>query len=364
MKLEEADKNMKVVEFDPNSIVYYDPIKSKKFKIKGLAFFEKEHKYFRLPTDCKDKVSEAVYWLANHPSGGQIRFRTNAKKIVVKIENTGDYQMCHMPATSQQGVDLYYKLKGQKKYTFFECAKFNIPTVEFESPLFDSDEKMDKDIIINLPLYEGLGKILIGIEADAKIYKAKERKDKEKIVYYGTSITQGGCVSRPGLSFTNILSRKLNTEFINLGFSGSGLGEPELAEIITQIDNVKMIVLDYEGNGGCTGHLEKYMEEFIDILRKKWPIIPIVIITKTWFTNYVFLQNEVAARKRLYDFQLNVVNQRNAKGDNNIYFIDGSKLFGNEDIDECLIDGIHPGDLGFYRIAKNLEPKLKKILNK
>ena len=95
-KVEDVDKNMKATIEDPNSLVYFNPLNDKRFKIEGLAFVEQEKKYFRLPIDCKDKVTEAVYWLAGHPSGGQIRFKTNANKISVKIKNQGDYLMCHM----------------------------------------------------------------------------------------------------------------------------------------------------------------------------------------------------------------------------------------------------------------------------
>lgn len=363
-KIEDVDVNMKATTVDPNSIVYYNPMKSKKFAIEGLGFFDKEKEYFRLPKDCKDKVSESVYWLSAQPSGGQIRFKTNAKKISVKVKNHGDYQMCHMAATGQQGVDLYYRLKGQKHYTFFTCAKFSEPTSEFESVIFQADEKMDKEIIINLPLYEGLEEILIGVEADATISKPKKHKRNGKIIVYGTSITQGGCASRPGMSYTNILSRRLDIEFINLGFSGSGLGEPIMSKLINEIDDISMLVLDYEANGGCTGHLEKHMEEFIDIFRSKHPVTPILIITKIPFSNYVFMKEERELRQRVFNFQQNVVKQRNENGDENIYFFDGNKLFGDKDILESTVDGLHPTDLGFYRMANILEPLFKKILKK
>ena len=144
-KVEDVDKNMKAVVEDPNALTYINPIDDKRFKIEGLAFFEQEKKYFRLPTDCKDKVTEAVYWLAGQPSGGQIRFKTNAKKISVKIKNQGDYLMCHMACTGQQGVDLYYKRKQDKEYKFFTCAKFSAPATEFESVIFSSDEHEEKE---------------------------------------------------------------------------------------------------------------------------------------------------------------------------------------------------------------------------
>ena len=362
-KVEDVDKNMKAVVEDPNALTYINPIDDKRFKIEGLAFFEQEKKYFRLPTDCKDKVTEAVYWLAGQPSGGQIRFKTNAKKISVKIKNQGDYLMCHMACTGQQGVDLYYKRKQDKEYKFFTCAKFSAPATEFESVIFSSDEHEEKEIIINLPLYEGLAEILIGVDKNAYIKKPRNHKQKGKVVIYGTSITQGGCASRPGMSFTNILSRKLDCEFINLGFSGSGLGEPEVAHIIATIKDVSMLILDYEANGGATGDMKHNLEYFIDIFREKYPLTPVVVISKVLNTTTVFNQKEIEKRKFYLNFQANCVEKRKEKGDENIYFIDGSTLLDKDGF-ECFVDGCHPTDFGFFQMARSLKPIIGKILKK
>lgn len=360
-KIEEVDKYMKADNTNDSSIIYYNPKEDNNFKVLGLAFFEKEHKYFRLPTKCKDKVSEAVYWLASQPSGGQIRFKTNAKKIVVKMKNKGDYTMCHMAKTGQQGVDLYYRLKGQKGYTFYTCSKFNVPDIEFESTIFESDDEEIKDIIINLPLYEGIEYILIGINKNAIIYPNKY-KDKGRVVVYGTSITQGGCASRPGMSYTNILSRKLKYEFINLGFSGSGLGENEMAKIINTISNVKMLILDYDANGGATGDMYNNLEPFIDTFKSKHKKTPIIVISKTPFSVDELNNEATAKRYKLFRFQRDVVRERRmVRKDKYIYFIDGNTLLGNKDIYECSVDGIHLTDLGFYRMANNLYKELKEI---
>lgn len=364
MKIEEVDVNMKGNIVHEKGFIYFNPKEDKHFSIEGLAFFDKEKEYFRLPIDCKDKVTEAVYWLSSHPSGGQIRFQTNAKQISVKIKNKGDYQMCHMAATGQQGVDIYYRLKGQKNYTFFNCAKFVEPTSEFESIIFQSDEMMDKDIIINLPLYEGLEEILIGLNEEATLKAPKKRKKEGRVVIYGTSVTQGGCASRPGMSFTNILSRKLDMEFINLGFSGSGLGEPNVARLINEISDIRLLILDYEANGGATGDLYHNMEEFIDIFRSLHPQTPILIMSKHPFSCYIFSKEEREKRQFYLNFQSEVVRKRKEKGDDNIYFMNGNLLFGSKDIYESCVDGLHPTDLGFYRIATTLYPILKKILNK
>ncbi len=99
---------------------------------------------------------------------------------------------------------------------------------------------------MNFPLYNGVKSIYIGIDENSKLENPEMVSTSGKIIIYGTSITQGGCVSRPEIVYSNILSRKLGMEFINLGFSGNGKGEPELAHLINEISDVKMNYLEAE----------------------------------------------------------------------------------------------------------------------
>lgn len=359
--LEKYDKNMiaNVIESDEN-YDYYD-VKQPPFRIEGLAWFEKEKKWDRIGEQYKDKVSEAVAWLSTHPAGGQMYFHTNAKTIVIKVKLADKANMIHMPATGQTGFDLYFKTNDMKEYQFFTTSTYPYGNDTYTAVIFRSDTAFDKDILIHFPLYMGVKEVYIGLEKGATLTYATPHQHEGRVVVYGTSITQGGCACRPGTAYLNLLSRKLDIEFINLGFSGSGLGELIMADLINEIENVKMIVLDYEANGGCTGHLEKYMEEFIDILRTKHPYTPILVITKPPFSNYLFMQKEVEERKRIYHFQKNLVSRRR-KTDKQIYFFDGQQLYGKEDIFESSVDGLHPTDLGFYRMYKALYPTFYKIL--
>lgn len=364
VKITDVDKKMGAYVDDSTNMVFYNPLLNDNFIIEGLPFINEHKQYFRIPIDQQKKVTDAVWWLSAQPSGGQIRFKTDSKKISVKIKSKGDYLMCHMPKTGQQGVDLYFKLNNQKTYQFFTCAKFNAPCDEFESIIFEADNKANKEIIINLPLYEGLHEILIGVEKDAIIKKARKHKLEGKVVIYGTSVTQGGCASRPGMSFTNILSRKLDVEFVNLGFSGSGLGEVELAHIINRIDNKNLVILDYDANGGATGDMEYNLEPFIDTIRSKNPSIPILVISKLPFPPVQFFQKEIDKRNKFYNIQKDMVNKKAALGDKNIYFLDGYELYNHKDAHEFSVDGYHPTDLGFYMIAKKLYPIIRKLIKK
>ena len=192
--------------------------------------------------------------------------------------------------------------------------------------------------------------MFIGLEKESVLKEPPPFSFPGKIVIYGTSITQGCCVSRPGMAYSNILSRKLDAQFVNLGFSGNGRGEPALARLINQIPDVGLIILDYEANAHET--IVNTLDPFLDILREKHPDTPILIMSKIRYADVPFMHRR--------DFQRNLVEKRNDAGDTNIYFLDGSTVLG-DDYHECTVDGVHPTDLGSKRIADALMEAIHNI---
>jgi lysophospholipase L1-like esterase len=218
-----------------------------------------------------------------------------------------------------------------------------------------------RNITLNFPLYNGVNFLWIGVDQGSVVQAPPTFNQAGKIVVYGTSITQGGCVGRPGMAYTNILSRNLDMQFVNLGFSGNGRGEPALAHLITQIEGTRCIVLDYEANAGMT--IKETLGPFLDILREKHPDIPILIMSKI---RYSYDQEGSASYAKwmdLRDFQKEMVIKRKNAGDGHIHFLDGSTVLGS-DYDECTVDGVHPNDLGSLRIAFAMQPVIEGILNK
>ncbi|GAG92141.1 unnamed protein product [marine sediment metagenome] len=163
------------------------------------------------------------------------------------------------------------------------------------------------------------------------------------------------------MAYSNILSRKLDVAFVNLGFSGNGRGEPALAHLINQISGTSFIILDYEANAGKT--IVNTLGPFVTILREKHPDTPILIMSKIRYARTPVgspAYNDLMSRR---DFQKNLVDERRSAGDENIYFLDGSEVLG-DDYDECTVDGSHPTDLGSARIADALLPAIEDILAK
>lgn len=355
--VESLDPNMALQKVDANGISWNDP-RQGNFRLSGFPWVKKDKVYRRLPVKPDWEITKPVNSLAWHTSGGQIAFKTNSPKILVKVELRSKSGMYHMPPTGQSGCDLYLLKNG--KWNYVKTSRFGEAAKDYQVILLEGTDKGEKEVLINLPLYNGVNSIKIGLQQGSSLKTPSPFKKNGTIVFYGTSITQGGCASRPGMSYTNILGRRLFSDVINLGFSGNGKGEPAMAHLINQIPNKSMIVLDYEAN--TYEDIKRTLEKFIDILREKNPKIPIVVLSKIIYAREINdsdILNQLIARA---EWQKNLVNKKAQAGDQNLYFINGQDLLG-ENAAECTVDGVHPTDLGFMRMADSLEPKFSSLLN-
>ena len=353
--IEKLDPNMTLEKADSKGIAWFDP-RSKPFRLVGFPWIGEDKVYRRLPVKPQWPIPGAVDSLANSTAGGQIQFQSDSPKILLRVKLRQVSGMYHMPATGQSGFDLY--AGGPLEQRYLATTRFNAKAKDYEVTLLNSSKSM-RHFALNFPLYNGVESVEVGVAAGATITPPDPYVDDGRIVVYGTSITQGGCAARPGMAYPNILSRRLNREFVNLGFSGNGKGEPALAKLINQIDRKKLIVLDYEANAGES--IRKTLGPFVDLLREKDKDIPILIISKIRYAGELFGRPQLAAAQARAQFQADFVETRRAGGDRNIHFLNGGSLLG-EHADECTVDGVHPTDLGFMIMADGIEPVIKKIL--
>ncbi len=354
---QKLDPNMALKKADAAGIVWFDP-REEPIGLAGMEWIKEEGVYRRLPLEPDWPIRKPVDELANHTAGAQIRLRTDSRRILLKVELSKRSGMYHMPATGQSGFDLYVQDDGIQRY--IRTTRFPHDTLRYQVDLFSDDEMRIRSFTLNFPLYNGVKSVLVGLEQGAAIQAPLPFAFPGKIVIYGTSITQGGCVSRPGMAYSNILSRKLDAQFVNLGFSGNGLGEPELARLINQISGTSFIILDYEANARKT--ITNTLGLFVGILRERHPEIPILIMSKIRYARETDGSSAYQLLMSNRDFEENMVSKRKAAGDDNIYFLDGSDILG-ADYFECTVDGTHPSDLGSQRIADALLPAIKEILS-
>ncbi len=309
-------------------------------------------RYLRLPLNDATRVSAGVKQLAANTSGVRIRFKTDSKFVAVSVRYSDVCRIEHMSLVGTAGLDMYTYESGKYSYRTLFLPPMNMDDF-FESIYYFDDQSM-RDITINLPLYSSVSDIYIGLDKNALLEHGERYKNKRPVVYYGSSITQGGCATRPGNSYPSIISRKLNLDFLNLGFSGNAKGEAEMAEYITTLD-MSCFVLDYDFNAPTVEFIKNTHRQFFEIVRKKNPMLPIIIMSMP-YNSWV---KDIGERKRIIKetFDLAV-----AGGDENVYFVDGEKTFDIFGGDSGTVDGTHPNDLGFMCMALELEKYMERLV--
>lgn len=325
-------------------------VNGREMYLEGKGWENTELFYDRLPLKAKGTVREPVWNLARNSAGLSLRFESDADTIYIRWELTSkNLSMPHMPATGVSGIDLYMKNEGVWRFTGNgrpSSASFSIAAFKVPDTL-----KQKREFLLYLPLYNGIKDIQIGCRKNFTIYRIDRKTAGIKpAVFYGTSITQGGCASRPGLAFTSILSRKLDIPVINLGFSGNGQMEPEMAALVSELD-ASAFVIDCMRNM-TTELVKQRAEQFISTIRSHHPEVPIILLEESDIRP-VF---PTERGKLLYT----IYSKMRAAGDINVYFFPGNDLLGNDS--EGTVDGIHPNDLGFYRHAEVLRSMLEPLL--
>lgn len=320
------------------------------FRIHGLIF--ENGQFRRIPESVAKATSQGVYDLHKHTAGGRVRFRTNSSYVAIHATMPSIGKMAHFALTGSAGFDLYIRENEKERYYGTFMPPFRI--LNGYEGIMDFGTREMREITINFPLYSEVSNLWIGLEEDAQTEGPSSYAMETPIVYYGHSITQGGCASRPGNAYPSILSRKYHCEYINLGFSGSAKGEPEIARYISGLD-MRLFVYDYDHNAPTEEHLEKTHEPMFRIIREANPDLPIVIMTATAMTHDT--DTQLRRKQIIYRTYGNAL----ARGDRNVYFLDGMTCF-DECGDGATVEGCHPNDLGFAFIAKTLDKLLMDLI--
>lgn len=321
-----------------------------RLRVHGLAWFAEDKPVLRrLPGRLQESFRKPVWDLAQHPSGGRIRFRTDSLKVGLLAQSPDPSAMHHMTSVGQNGFDLY--VDGEYIHSAWPDKQGRI------AKTWDvGAEKKLREITLYLPLYKAVTLEEVTVDVGAKIEAAKPFAVAKPVLYYGSSITQGGCASNPGLSAQAIVSRALDVDFINLGFSGNGMGEPALARAIAEIE-ASCYVLDFWGNPTPEAY-EAALGPFVDILRAKHPSTPILVVSPFYFPAEALGGAVAAAQRRKREFGRAFVEGRK---DPAMGFVDGLQLLNREQA-VGLVDGVHANSLGFWFCAKGLEPHLRRAL--
>jgi len=330
-------------------------------EVYGLHHTGEDGIFARMPVELADSINPSISSLARHTAGGRIRFRTDSPFVAIRAKRLNTFYMRHMPLSGSTGCDILVG-RSDSLRTIKMCAPIRVDDEWFEdgAPVNLKGEEFVKEvreITITLPLYGGLSEFYIGIDKDSQLLPP-EPYTYGKVVFYGSSVTQGGCATRSGNSYDNIISRMLDCDIHNLGFSGSGKGEPEVAHYIASL-NPAVVVMDYDHNAPNPEHLEATHKPFFEILRNAHPDLPVLFMSRVMPETTTLAESD-KRREIIRATYLDAV----AKGDKNVYFLDGTTVFPPDEKDFCTVDGAHPNDLGFMYMARAVMPYLLKIFNK
>lgn len=338
-----------------DKIVYKD---ASEFPFYGRIHNESDNLYGRLPLSLKEISRKPVWKLGCNSAGIAVRFRTNSTSVHVKWESLFGVVMNHMAPTGIRGLDLYALEDGKWRFVNSARPAKNDFT---EYRIISNMTPEYREFVLYLSLYDGVKSLEIGGNEGA-VFTAPaidSPKREKPIVFYGTSILQGGCVTRPGMAFTSIISRELDREVFNLGFSGNAKLDMEIAEYMASVTDPGVFVLDYAPN--CKADLiEAKAEEFFRILRDAHPDVSVIIVEPPYYPYKDF------DRKVYEDFAQRIQAQRSLykklkkSGEKKLFYIKSDQLLnGNKD---ATVDGVHYTDLGSVIHAEAIVPVIRRAL--
>lgn len=332
------------------NIKFYKPYESP-FEIFGLYGSCEENGYCRIPDSVAKATSARVVELYRNTAGGRIRFKTDSDILVIRHKGKAALTYHTTPAM-RSGYDVY--IDRPQGAICLGCTKpepFSLTEYEFTYNLGAGE----KELTVNMPLYGNVEEVSIGLRENATASRHTPYKYNTPIVFYGSSITQGACASRPGKSYEAIISRKYDLNYTNLGFSGACRAEKAIVEYMAGLP-MSAFVSDYDHNAPDHAHLEATHHALYEAIREKHPDIPYFMVTRPDF----YFNEDCIGRR---DIVMKSYLDARAAGDKKVYFIDGSAFFNGAPVGDLLLDRVHPNDEGFGRMAAYIGDVIAKVMD-
>lgn len=349
MDISEIDKNLTMCYALPNDVKWFD-IFDDPFKLYGVM--SDGDGFCRLPADLAKSVSPALYELSRNTAGGRLRFKTDSPYIAIKVKMGQTNHFSHMALANSAGFDLYENgIVGSRFVgSFVPPTDISVPYATIKA----TGDRGLRDYTLNFPSYGSPLYVSVGLKAGSQLSKTDGYRNEKPAVFYGSSITQGACASRPGIIYQNYISRRYNLDYINLGFSGNGRAEDSVVEYMSGLDMCAFFS-DYDHNAPDVEYLSNTHYKMYEKIRSVHGDIPYIMLSRPDFENEpdsgdrreVVFESYVRAKKT---------------GDRNVYYIDGQRLFGGADRGNCTTDGCHPNDLGMYRFADAVIGQLETLI--
>jgi len=323
--------------------------------VEGRGWSATERYFDRLPATARGVVPDAVWNLSRHSAGMLTGFVSDADAIQLRYSLLSDQlAMPHMPATGVSGIDLY----GRDGARWRWAAVFHPTAQQNEGALISEVDPGEREWRLYLPLYNGVESLEVGVPEGAAFRPVAPRPSRP-VVFYGTSILHGACASRPGMAWPSIVGRRLDRPTINLGFSGNGRMEIEVARLLAELD-ASAYVIDCAPN--MTGDLiRERAGPLVETIRAARPDAPIVLVEDRPY-GYGWVRRSARERNLGNRAALRAVyGELSAAGVRGMRYVESDALLG-ADYEEAMTDGSHPNDMGMTRYADAITSVLREAL--
>lgn len=351
MDISKIDKNFEIQKTtEINGNVFALPCEP--FTLKGCVYSEKDG-FVRMPLDIAEKISDTVHVLSRATAGVRVLFSTDSTVMKINSKMINKCVMHHMASVGSVGFTLNEVINGKE---YFVCNLLPPPGDEDLVGQCKLCGGKMRDYVLYFPLYSGVLTLNLEFDANSTVKEYKKYRDIKPILYYGSSITQGGCATKANNCYQAYISEWLNVDFLNISFSGGAKAEPLMNEYLSNVD-CSVFVCDYDHNAPNVEHLENTHYKLYETFRSKGKNknTPIVFLSMPGV--YFRLDGFERAKVIKNTYQKAIEN-----GDKNVYLIEGANLYPDKIREHCAVDGIHPTDLGFYFMAEKIYEVLKEIL--
>ena len=352
------DQNMHVSTTIGEIPVVWRDVRQAPFSLHGLYQPQREAFFHRLPEEVGSSTSEEVAKLQRESAGGRVRFSTDSAFIAIRASYRVVGRTSHITLISTAGFDLYEDGPFGSRYIGEFRMRYNM-TDGYEQIIKLPCSGM-RAYTINFPIHSVVERLEVGLSPEARLEAGAAYRPLAPIVFYGSSIVHGTAASRPGLTYENHISRSLNMDYINLGFSGNAKGEQALAQYMGSLP-MSVFVCDYDHNAPNAEFLNETHWPLYETMRAAQPETPYIMITRPNFYTSETADGELMARR---DVIMRSYLRAREAGDRNVYFIDGTSFFADEYLYSCTVDQLHPNDLGFVRMAQGIGTVIRYVLEK
>ena len=327
------------------------------FRIYGLWGKNEEGTFARMPREVAEKTSRKLPLLYTNTAGARLRFSTDSSYVALGAIYPpmifSSERSASLSGAGAFGFDLYANgehvraLLPQNVIQRGSVVSFDIADGRYETILPLGEKKM-RQITLCFPSFVNISELYVGLEQGAQVAEGLPYVNELPVVLYGSSITQGACASRAGNTYPNILSRKFNFDYLNLGFAGACKAEDAIIDYLCSLP-MQMLVYDYDHNSPSPEYLRQTHLPALRKLRKAHPDIPMVLLSKP---NIHTGREQAIERMRIVEESYEALQKESNAP---VHFVNGQEIYESCDSEMMTIDGTHPTDLGFYCMAKALE---------